>query len=85
MKSKLSNALIALALLAGFSLILYPAVSDYVNSKHQTRAIQSYEETVSSGMSEETIEEFKKIAQNEGIKYQTLIRSILEDFIEKYK
>ena len=35
--------------------------------------------------SEETIEEFKKIAQNEGIKYQTLIRSILEDFIEKYK
>lgn len=33
----------------------------------------------------ETIDEFKKIAQNEGIKYQTLIRSILEDFVEKYK
>ena len=77
MKSKLSNALIALALLAGFSLILYPAVSDYVNSKHQTRAIQSYEETVSSGMSEETIEEFferacdynRRLAQTEGAFY----------------
>lgn len=33
----------------------------------------------------ETIEEFKKIAENEGMKYQTLIRSILEDFVEKYK
>ena len=44
-----------------------------------------YTKWLNMKVKEETIEEFKKIAQNEGIKYQTLIRSILEDFIEKYK
>lgn len=58
MKSKLSNALIILVLITGLSLFLYPMVSDYVNSKHMSRAIQSYEQAVSSGMSENTIEEY---------------------------
>ncbi|MBQ9327919.1 MAG: class C sortase [Solobacterium sp.] len=35
-------------MLIGIGLILYPSVSDYWNSYHQTRAIVSYNETVSS-------------------------------------
>ena len=50
MKKKNNNwttAFLVLLLLAGVSLLLYPNLSDYWNSMHQTRAIASYAETVS--------------------------------------
>ena len=50
MKKKNNNwttVLLVLLLLAGVSLLLYPSLSDYWNSMHQTRAIASYAETVS--------------------------------------
>lgn len=50
MKKKSNNwttLILVLLLLAGVSLLLYPTVSDYWNSMHQTRAIASYAETVS--------------------------------------
>lgn len=40
--------LLILILLAGVSLLLYPTVSDYWNSFHQSRAIASYEEQVAN-------------------------------------
>lgn len=43
MKKHLSTILITILFLAGFSVLLYPTVSNYVNSKHQTQAIASYE------------------------------------------
>jgi len=55
MKSKLSTALIVLVLFIGLSLLLYPMISDYLNSKNQSRAIQSYEKTVTETMTEERI------------------------------
>ncbi len=45
-KSILPSLLLVLILLAGLSLLLYPTVSDYWNSLHQSRAIASYVETV---------------------------------------
>ena len=42
------NALLVLILLVGLSLLLYPSVSDYWNSFHQTRAIASYAEQVAN-------------------------------------
>lgn len=50
MKKKSNNwttLILVLLLLAGVSLLLYPSLSDYWNSMHQTRAIASYAETVS--------------------------------------
>ena len=50
MKKKNNNwttVFLVLLLLAGVSLLLYPSLSDYWNSMHQTRAIASYTETVS--------------------------------------
>lgn len=50
MKKKNNNwttAFLVLLLLAGVCLLLYPSLSDYWNSMHQTRAIASYAETVS--------------------------------------
>ncbi len=47
MKKNSSNIVLVLILLVGLSLILYPSVSDYWNSFHQSRAIVRYAETVS--------------------------------------
>ena len=48
----LITILLVLIFLLGLSLLLYPAVSDYWNSKHQTRAISVYSEEV-SGLDED--------------------------------
>lgn len=46
MKKNRSNIVLVLVLLVGLSLILYPSVSDYWNSFHQSRAIAHYAEAV---------------------------------------
>jgi len=46
MKKHLSTILLVLVLLIGFSLLLYPTVSDWWNSMHQSRAITSYSQSV---------------------------------------
>lgn len=45
-KRKSSNVVLVLILLTGLSLLLYPSVSDYWNSFHQSKAIASYAENV---------------------------------------
>ena len=42
MRKRLTTVILLLVLLTGLSLLLYPAVSDYWNSYHQSRAIASY-------------------------------------------
>lgn len=44
MKNKLSTILLIFVFLIGLSLLLYPTVSDYWNSLHQSRAIAGYAE-----------------------------------------
>lgn len=46
MRKHLSTILLILVFLVGLSLLLYPTLSDYWNSFHQSRAIASYVETV---------------------------------------
>lgn len=45
-KSTVSTIILILIFLTGLSLLLYPTVSDYWNSKHQSRAITSYNQQV---------------------------------------
>lgn len=47
-KGKIINIILILILLVGLSLLLYPTVSDYWNSFHQSKAIASYAEEVSN-------------------------------------
>lgn len=47
-KNNFITVLLVLILLAGVSLLLYPSLSDYWNSMHQTRAIASYAENVAN-------------------------------------
>ena len=48
-----TTIVLVVALLAGLGLMLYPIVSDYWNSFHQTRAIAGYEEKIDTLASEE--------------------------------
>ena len=47
-KDRVTSMLLFLVFLAGLSLLLYPTVSNYWNSLHQTKAIASYSESVAS-------------------------------------
>ena len=66
MKKHLSTIILTVILVAGLSLLLYPTVSNYWNSLHQSRAIASYEEAVAS-MDDETYEAYwnQAVAYNE--------------------
>lgn len=46
LKKNLSTILLVLALIIGLCLLLYPTVSDYWNSFHQSRAIATYAEQI---------------------------------------
>ena len=43
----LTSCLLVIAFLAGLSLLLYPTVSNYINSKHQSRTLAAYSDDVS--------------------------------------
>ena len=49
----LSTIIAVIILLTGLSVLLYPTVSDYWNSRHQTMAVAKYDETVASMSSED--------------------------------
>lgn len=51
--SNVINLILILVLLAGISLMLYPSVSDWWNSYHQTRAVASYVEKTADMTSDE--------------------------------
>ncbi len=48
MKKKWQNVLLVLVLLAGVALLVYPTFADYWNSFHQSRAIATYSQAVST-------------------------------------
>ena len=48
MKKHLSTIILVLVLVLGLGIMLYPPVSDWWNSFHQTRAIASYSDTVAT-------------------------------------
>ena len=53
MKKHIPTVLFAVVLLAGLSLLLYPTVSDWWNSLHQSRAVAEYAEQVGNIENEE--------------------------------
>ena len=48
LKKKLPNIIFGLIFIAGLGIFLYPSVSNYINSRNQSRAISNYEEMVNS-------------------------------------
>ena len=69
MRRHLSTIFLILVLLAGLGILLYPTVSDYWNSFHQSRAIASYIESVESiDQADYTREWENALAYNEALR-----------------
>ncbi len=62
MKKHLSTIVLVIIFLSGVALLLYPTVSDYVNSLHQSKAISTYAESVEN-MDKEQYEKILEAAQ----------------------
>lgn len=63
MKKHLSTVILILVFIVGLSLLLYPAISDYWNSLHQSRAIAGYVEEVRN-LDEERYAQIRAAAEN---------------------
>lgn len=48
LKKQIPNIIFALIFVAGLCIFLYPSVSNYVNSKHQSRAVSNYQEMMNN-------------------------------------
>jgi len=70
MKKQFSTIVLVLVFLTGLSLLLYPTVSDYWNSFHQSRAIASYVEEVAN-MNDQDYERFWNDAKEYNEKLKT--------------
>ena len=68
MKKHLSTILLVIIFFIGLSVLLYPTLADYVNSKHQSRAIAEYVEAMSQIDPDKYAEELAKAqAYNESL------------------
>ena len=74
-KDTISNIFLVLVLVAGLSLLLYPSFSDWWNSLHQTRVIDSYTAVVANL----DVDRYQAIWQNAHA-YNTLLRSREEKY-----
>lgn len=63
MKKRLSTIILILIFLVGLSVLLYPTISDYINSKHQSRAIGNYEKALED-FKQKDISKILKAAEN---------------------
>ena len=63
MKKNLSTIILILVFLTGLSLLLYPTVSDYWNSFHQSRAIATYASEVAA-LDDDDYDEMWAVAQD---------------------
>ena len=62
MKRIIINIFIGLIFLTGLSVLLYPTVSDYINELHSSRAIATYDNTVSEMAPEDYTKELEAAA-----------------------
>lgn len=75
MKKHISTVILVLVFFIGLSLLLYPSISDYWNSLHQSRAISNYLEAV-----EKTDSEIFESLLQEAADYNTAMQKELQTY-----
>lgn len=85
MKKHLSTIILVIIFVVGLSVLLYPTIADYVNSRHQSRAIAQYIETMSHLDPDKYAEELAEAqAYNESIIGDATRFSPSEEELEAY-
>ena len=85
LKKKIPNIIFGLIFIAGLCIFLYPSVSNYINSRNQSRAISNYEEMVNN-ISEEDYSKMwsEAIAYNEELAKKPLNFELSDEEREEY-
>lgn len=86
MKKRLSTIFLILIFLTGLSLLLYPTVSDWWNSLHQTKTIAQYAEHVAD-LDDDTYEKLWADARryNEDLIKKTVLYEMTDEERERYE
>ena len=86
MKKNAVNILLILVFLIGLSLLLYPSVSDYWNSLHQTRAMTLYTDEVAKISREEADRLWKQAEDfNASIRQRSVVYTLSDEEMEEYR
>ena len=84
MKKHLSSIILVAVFLVGLLILLYPAISDYVNSKNQSRAIATYD-NVLANMEEKDYSAFFEAAEDYNARLlEDPIHFYAPDYVEGY-
>ena len=85
MKKHLSSIILFLVFIAGLSIFLYPSVSNYINSRHQSRAIATYDEALAK-LSQEDYSSFWAAAKkyNAELGSKTTNFNLSKDELKEY-
>ena len=84
-KSKIPNLIFTVIFLAGICIMLYPSVSNYINSRHQSKAVAGYQEAIAAYSQED----YDKIWQeadryNEALAMKPMNFNLTEEELEEY-
>jgi sortase A len=84
-KKQIPNIIFGIIFLVGLAVFLYPSVSNYINSKNQSRVISTYQDALSS-MTEEDYSRFwnEAIAYNEALAEKTMNFQLSDAELEEY-
>ena len=85
LKKIIPNIIFSIIFVVGICIFLYPSVSNYINSKHQSKAISNYEEALAA-ISEE---DYSRIwaeanAYNEDLAQKPLNFTLTDEELERY-
>ncbi len=85
LKKQMPNIIFGLIFLVGICVFLYPSISNYINSRHQSRTVATYDEAISS-MSEEDYAAFWEAAYayNEALAQKAMNFTLSDEELEEY-
>ena len=85
LKKQIPNIIFGIIFIVGICIFLYPSVSNYINSKNQSRAIKNYDEALSS-LTEEDYTKYWQAAYsyNDALAQKTMNFTLSDEELEEY-
>ena len=85
LKKQIPNIIFGIIFIVGICIFLYPSVSNYINSKNQSRAIKNYDEALSS-LTEEDYTKYWQAAYsyNDALAQKTMNFTLSDEELKEY-
>ena len=85
LKKQIPNIIFGLIFIVGICVFLYPSVSNYINSKHQSRVITNYQEALDKISKEDYTKYWNDaIAYNEALTQKTMSFTLNDEELAEY-